>query len=227
MSNRTIKIGSNCQRHMEKHEGAKEVNYVAFSKITAQKVAISRMDTELTERLNIYTVAHLWNISTEAPEQFMDENEYHNYLIENSKNPYELAKLWKQAKADAQSWSCKESIIAESLPAFPKKCFERWGDKNWLKDISKKWFNDKAIELDFMVEMMSENNGIEISIDDCIEFVMKYKPDTYKNPKRLEQEMIEKRFKEIAGFSIKDYYADHLIKSNEFYTVSICDQIPF
>ena len=215
MSNRTIKIGANCQRHIEKHEGATITNYVAFSKITAQKVAISRMDTELCEKLNVYTVAHFFNFITDAPEQFMDENEYHSYLVENSKNPYELAKFWKKAKADAESWSCKESIIANLLPPFPKSCFERWGDKNWLKDVSKKWFNDKVCKLDVLVEIISSDAGIEISIDDCIDFVKKYKPDTYKNPKKLEQEIIEKRFKEIAGFNIKDYYAQHLIFSNE------------
>ena len=216
MSNRTIKIGSNCQRHIEKYEGATEVNYVAFSKLTAQKVAISRMDSELCNRLNIYSVAHLFNFQTELPVELDSENEYHAYLLEKSDNIYEIAKFWKQAKADAESWSCKESIIDKHLPPFPKKCFERWGDKNWLKDVSKKWFNEKATQLDVLVEVISSDSSIEILIDDCIEFVKKYKPNTYKNPKQLEQEMLEKRFKEIAGFNIKDYYADHIIRSNEF-----------
>lgn len=226
MSNRSIKIGPNCQRHIGKYEGATEANYIAFSKLTAQKVAISRMDSELTERLNIYTVAHLWNLKTEAPEQFMDENEYHNYLVENSKNPYELAKFWKQAKVDAESWLCKESIIDECLPPFPKTDFERWGDKNWLKDVSKAWFNDKATNLDVKVEEINASSSIQITIDDCIEFVKKYKPNAYKNPKVIEKETIEKRFKEVAGFNIKDYYAEHLIRSNEFMNLNL-ETAPF
>lgn len=226
MSNRTIKIGANCQRHIEKHEGATEANYVIFSKLTAQKVAISRMDSELTERLNIYTVAHLFNMETEVPEYFMEENECYVFLVENSRNPYELAKFWKQAKSDAENWVCKESVINELLPSFPKKDFERWGDKNWIKDVSKAWFFETGINLDVKVEEINASSSIEISIDDCIEFVKKYKPNAYKNPKVIEKENIEKRFKEVAGFNIKDYYAEHLIRSNEFFKLEV-EIVPF
>jgi hypothetical protein len=230
MSNRTIKIGANAQRHLVKHEGSNQEDYIEFSKRTARKVAISRCDQEICERLGIYTVAHLAHLPTEHPDNaFMDEQEFEQYLFENTKNPYEIARIWLKLKADADCYVSVESMLNLYLPPFPKEDFERWGDKNCLSDVSKSWFRKEAIHLDVKVEEFNTNPhiGLTITIQDCIDFVMKYKPNTYKNPLKVNQEELEDRFKELCGFSIKDYYAEHLIKSCEFCSVGILDTVPF
>lgn len=229
MSNRTIKIGSNAERHLVKYEGSSEQDYIEFSKRTARKVAISKCDSELCEKLGIYTIAHLAHLPTEHPDEYMEEHEFEKYLLENSKNPYELAKIWLKLKADAESYVDVESMLNLYLPAFPKEDFERWGDKNCLSNVSKAWFRKEAIHLDVKVEEFNTNKhiGLTITVQDCIDFVMKYKPNAYKNPIQVQKEGIEERFKEIAGFSLKDYYAEHLIKSCEFCSIEILDEVPF
>lgn len=225
MSNRTIKIGSNCERHIGKY-GTSVEDYIEFSKRTARKVTISRYDTDICTKFRIYTISHLTNFPTELPDLGINEQEYTDYLFENTKNPYEIAKLWLCLKGDAEGFVSNETIIAEHLPAFPKEDFERWGDKNWLTDVSKTWFKKDSINLDVKVEEINTQVGSSITVDECIEFVKKYRPNTYKNPIQLKKEELEARFKEITGFNIKDYYAEHLIKSCEF---SILDttEVPF
>jgi hypothetical protein len=219
MKTSTIKIGANAQRHIEKYEGTNEAAYVEFAKRTARKVTISRLDQEICENLRIYAIAHLAFLPTDVGDAvLMSEHEFENHVILTSKNPYELAKVWLKLKADSESYVSVESVLNEYLPPFPKEDFERWGDKNCLSDVSKSWFHSKCMHLDVKVAELNSNTqiGIQVSIEDCIDFVRKFKPNTYKNPVQLQKEVVESRFKEIAGFNLKDYYAEHLIKSCEF-----------
>ena len=225
MSNRNIKIAANCERHIGKY-GTSVEDYVEFSKRTARKVTISRYDTEICTKFSIYTISHLVNFPTELPDLGIHEQEYQDYVFEHTQNPYEMAKLWMKMKADAAGFVSNETIIAAHLPAFPKEDFERWGDKNWLTDVSKSWFKKDAINLDVKVEEINTQVGCSITLDECIEFVKKYKPNSYKNPMQLKQEALESRFKEIAGFNIKDYYAEHLMKSCEFSLLE-ASEVPF
>lgn len=158
----------------------------------------------------------------------MNEGEFENYLIDNSRNPYELAKIWLKLKSDSENYVDKESILATYLAPFPKEDFERWGDKNWLVSVSKSWFKKNATHLDVQLEEMNSNPqiGLQISLEDCIDFVKKFRPNTYKNPIEIKKSEIEERFKCITGFNLKEYYAEHLMKSCEFLSVKI-EYVPF
>lgn len=220
MANNGIKIGANFERHIKKHgEGS---DYESFAKRTAQKVTISRHDGFLCEKFNVYTIAHLAFVNATVPEHVDLSNP--EQIIDTTTNPYELAKMWKDLEADARNYVSKETVISEKFYGFKKADLERWGDKNW--NISKKWFFEDAIALDVKVEALSEECGMEINIDDVLEFVKSYRPGEYKNPRLQLKEKVEEKFKEVTGFQIKDYYAEHLIKSCEFVKVSI-DQYPF
>lgn len=227
MSNNPVKIGTCFERHINKYEGATQIDYIEFSRRTARKVAISRCDQEICEIFNIYTVSHLAQLVTELPDLGIDELEYQAYLIDNSKNPYEIAKLWQKAKSDAESWVSVESIINEYLSAIPKEDFERWGDKNCLSDVSNRWFKKDSINIDVKVEEINAQSGIQITIEDCIDFVKRFRPNGYKNPMQIQKELLENRFKEMVGFNLKDYYAEHLIKSCEFCLIKVSDVVPF
>ena len=87
----TVKLGANYERFIQKYQGTTEVDYVEFSKRTARKVVVSRFDDDICERLNIYSVSHLAHITTQIPEGvWMEQNEYEHYLINNSRNPFEI-----------------------------------------------------------------------------------------------------------------------------------------
>lgn len=218
-----VKLGNKLELHLKKYENSDINDYVEFSKRTAQKVTISRHDGFLCEKFNIYNVAHLAHIHNTVPEEIDITNP--EEIVDSTINPYELAKMWKDVSTDAANYVDKWSIIAERFHGMKEADFERWGDKNW--NISKKWFFPDAISLDVKVEAMSEDVGMEIGIDDVIQFVKDHKPGEYKNPRKVLLERIESKFKEVVGFSIKPYYAEHLIKSCEFVSVSVTTEVPF
>lgn len=191
--------------------GKTEADYQAWATEVGKRMHINNLDKLVCAKLEIYTVAHLNYILTELPVAIL-ENEVDEYLLEHSNNPLELARLWASTMSDAQAWSCKESTIANSLACFPKSDFEKWGDKNHLVDISRSWFKSDGLHLDTQAAEMSENSGYEIEVQDLIDFVMKHRPRTYRNPAELKLKRIEARWKEVVGFSIKDYYVEHLMK---------------
>lgn len=214
MTAQTIKIGANAARHLQKYEGSTEADYIKHSKRTARKVTISRHDTAICEKFNLYTIAHLVHVHDELPDG-IDLRDM-DAIVEATINPYELAKMWIHVRSEAENFFSKETVINQHFDCIRKTCFERWGDKNWLTDVSKKWFDDDAIELDVKIDSISQESGLEIEVDDVIEFVRQFKPGEYQNPMQLLQSRIEEKFKENCGFNIKSYYADHLVKCCEF-----------
>ncbi len=196
--------------------GKSESDYNAWASEVGRKMHINKLDALVCAKLGIYTVAHLPHLphlQTELPET-ITHAEVMDYMITMSQNPYELAMLWREAKANAEFWICKEAILAEHLSAFPKEDFFRWGDKNHIDGVARAWFHKEGVDLD--VQMLEINNmeiwGEEITIQDAIEFVMKYRPGTFKNRAELQIKKIEDRFRVLTTFAIKDYYVDHLIR---------------
>jgi hypothetical protein len=214
MKNSTVKMATCYERHLEKYEGATPEDYVKFSRRTAQKVAISRNDTAICKLFNLHTIAHVNFLNAVLPDHVDLRNP--NEIVDATTNPYELAKMWIMCNIEARDYTSTETIINENVFEIRKECFERWGDKNWLSDVSKKWFDDNAVQLDVKIEIINENNSMELTIDDIIEFVRKYKPGKYLNPQQELLQRIEEQFKAVCGFNLKDYYADHLIKCCEF-----------
>lgn len=195
--------------------GKTENDYREWATEVGRKMHINKLDSLVCAKVGIYSAAHLVQRPTELPAD-MPEHAVEDYLIENSHNPYELGKLWLKLQADAQAWVCKESTIAGSLTFFPKSDFEQHGDRNRLPDVSKSWFKADGIHIDVQAQEMSENSGFEITVQDIIDFVMKWRPRTFKNPAELKVKQLEARFKESTTFAVKDYYVEHLLKMCEY-----------
>lgn len=216
------------KRNMERFitaTGKTENDYQEWASEVGRRMHINKLDSLVCAKFGIYSVGHLVHLPTELP-LGIPENEVDNYLIENSKNPYELGKLWVKTKTDAQAWTCKESTIANSLSFFPKTDFEKFGDKNHLPDVGRAWFKADGLNLDTQAMEMSENSGFEITVQDLIDFVMKWRPRTYKNPADVKVKQLEGRFKEVTTFGVKDYYVEHLMKMCYFQKPEI-DELPF
>lgn len=205
--------------------GKSEAEYYAFATEVGQKMHINKLDQVICQKLSIYTVAHLAKLATQMPSG-ISEKEANGYLLEHSINPYEIAKLWRDAKFEAELWTCKESTIANGLTFFPKTDFERYGDRNHLIDVSRSWFDKDGINLDVQAAEMSEKSGFEVSVQDIIDFVAKYRPKRYMNPAELLVKKIELRWKEVTGFVVKEYYVEHLLKMCELANVAT-EKAPF
>ncbi len=216
------------KRNMERFitaTGKTENDYLEWATEVGRKMHINKLDSLVCAKAGIYSAAHLIQKPTELP-LGIPEQETEAYLIEHSQNAYELGKLWLKMKADADAWVCKESTIANSLTFFPKSDFEQHGDRNHLPDVSRSWFKVDGIHIDVQAQEMSENSGFEITVQDIIDFVMKWRPRTYKNPAELKVKQLEARFKESTTFTVKDYYVEHLLKMCEYRAPEL-DELPF
>ncbi|WP_228713639.1 hypothetical protein [Arundinibacter roseus] len=193
--------------------GKTEKDYFDWATEVGRRMHINKLDALVCAKLELYTVAHLANRPTEIPEG-MPETEMDEHLVANSENPYELACLWQRVTVNAENWVSKETILNEWLTGISKEDFERWGDKNHLGDINKKWWNKDAAALDVKLEEINSMSLLNqpLTFEDAIDFIKCHKPGSYVNPAQLLIKRIEERFKAVTTFRIKDYYVSHLMK---------------
>lgn len=206
--------------------GKSENEYQAWATEVGRRMHINTLDKMVCAKLGLYTVAHLALIPTPLPAG-IDPDRVDAYLLEHSENPLEIAKLWQQAVADADAWVSVESVLDEHLAPFPKDDFERWGDKNWLPDVSRSWFKKGGRNLDVQVDEINAVAPAQISIDAVIDFVRTHKPNTYQSPALAMRDRLDDRFRELTGFRIKDYYVAHLIRSAYFSQPATIETVPF
>ena len=226
MTKTVVKLASNAIRHLAKHEGSTNDDYVSFARATARKVQVSRMDQVVCEISKIYAVNHLVHIQEEI-EFYMTEMEVKEHLLDVSVNAYQLAMIWKELKADADGYYSKMCVIDEFLGQFTKASFERFADVNWSKDVHRGWFSEKALGLDVQLQEMNSSSGFVIVMDDLIDFVKTYRRNEYVSCARKKQKFLEEKWKSLFGFNIRDYYVEHLIKVCEFVGVTDDVEVPF
>ncbi|MCX6216392.1 hypothetical protein [Spirosoma sp.] len=207
--------------------GKTEKEYQQWATQVGKQMHINTLDRIICAKLGIYTVAHLPQLPTCIPELMWDEQQIDEHLLANSENPLELARLWKTYHSEARMYVSVESVLAEYLNPFPKTDFEKNGDANWLPDVSKSWFKKTGINLDVQVDEINEVAPIRITMNDVIAFVRNWKPNAYKSPMQEMLERIEERFKAVTTFRIKEYYAEHLMRSSMLIHSASTEEVPF
>ncbi|MEA5257184.1 hypothetical protein VB264_05255 [Arcicella aquatica] len=224
-----VKEQSKVRKNMERYiqvTGKSEADYNAWATQIGRQMHINTLDKLICAKMNIYSISHLSYLSTEINE-YMTPDLVDVYLFENSINPLEIGKMWKDAKLDAMAWMDKNSVIDEFLIPFPKADFERWGDKNVLGDVSKSWFSKSGLNLDTQVQEMNTVTGLGIEIEDVIEFVKTYRRNSYVSPPAQKVKALEERWRALTSFAVKDYYIDHLIKANSYQPTIETNDVPF
>ncbi|WP_148289347.1 hypothetical protein [Fibrella aestuarina] len=207
--------------------GKSEADYNAWASQVGRQMHINNLDRLICAQLGIYTVAHLAQLPTLLPEGVESEAQETSYLLENSVNPLELARLWQRVRIDATMYLSAETVLNEYLRPFPKDNFERWGDRNHLGDVSKSWFKKTGIELDVQLQEINEVAPIPVTMEDAIEFVKSWKPGGFVSPLQWQLTHIESRFQGLTTFRIKDYYAEHLLKMTQLVHPALTDTVPF
>ena len=203
-------MGKNLEKFLQK-TGNTEPAYKSWATQVGQKMHINASDAIICQKCNIYTVAHLPQMPTNIPFG-LSEIDLNQYIFKHSNNPYEIAQLWQETSHNANHHLWKEGVIAAMLLPFPKADFERFGDKNLLPDVSKKWFNPQGTNIDVQAMQISENCAADVTVQEIIDFVLAWKPACYQNPAQLFLLQIEARWFGLFGFKIKEYYANHLAK---------------
>ncbi|MBO0933918.1 hypothetical protein [Fibrella aquatilis] len=222
----TVPPRTNLERFQAATNGS-IADYQAWASQVGRKMHIGNLDRTICERMGIYTVAHLAQLPTPLPDGIDTEEQEHSYLLEHSTNPLELARMWQTARFDAEMHLSIEVVLSMHLRPFPKENFERWGDRNCLGDVSKSWFKKTGLELDVQIQEILEIAPVPVSIEDAIAFVKSWKPNGYVSPPAWLQARIEERFQSLTGFRIKDYYAEHLMRSALINHPALTDDVPF
>ena len=207
--------------------GKTESEYQAWASQVGRQMHINTLDRLICAKVGVYTVAHLAQLPTELPEDLHEESRVDEFLIANSENPLELAKLWKYYHNEAGMYLSAETVLAEYLNPFPKTDFERWGDANHLDGVAKQWLRKGGVNLDVQLQEINEVAPIMVSMDDVIAYVLKWKPGRFKSAVQETLEQVEERFKEVTTFRIKDYYADHLLRSSMLVHPALTENVPF
>ena len=97
----------------------------------------------------------------------------------------------KEIKGQKKAMSYQEEILHAHLGKIHKKDWERYGDRSWSDGPENKGFRDRNLrssglqDLDTQVQGLSENFGVEITIQDAIDFITRKETRRLTDPSPL------------------------------------------
>lgn len=188
---------------LRKHDGSTEEDYARFSTSVGHKIDTSHKHQQML-RFAIQFIP-----PTFVPD-FFESHEAADLIRETSVHPLELAKIYLHLVAEEKSDFSKDGVIAEHLRPFPKTDFERWGDANWLPDVSNAWFQKDGLNLDVQAIQISDYFNGEVTENDLVEYVKAWKPGKYRTVHRRQLDTLESRWLDLFGFKINKRYAESL-----------------
>lgn len=131
--------------------------------------------------------------------------------IPHHQNPFILAGEFMDILAANASEGTASYILSENISKFPQRDFIRFGDKNWLRDVSRSWFSDNGVNLDVQIDIINGVHGKEFTESDVIDHVRQYKPGDYFRPLQGEITSLTNEFSRLFGFKLTVAYAKFLL----------------
>lgn len=115
-------------------------------------------------------------VTVEKEPPYRSEEEYLQWVADNSNDPIEISEAYisshKLDQDDARMQAKDRIILDEKLHEMSEKDFGSYLDPNWIdRAVRNKFIRPIANDLDDRVESVSERYGIEITIDDVVDFV--------------------------------------------------------
>lgn len=193
-------------------EGKTEEEYYAWSKLCGLKASHSYKDSLLCERFDVQTVSEFgtWQPIDDLGLQSLEE--LNHYILFECRNPADLALCYLELLRSQPDDHSIDGFLNANLRPFPKKSFLRFGDKNWLSDVSPSWFKADGLPIDVQAMELSEGFGREISPDDIITFVTTYRKGAYRPAHEQMIRAYEDTWSDLCGFRLTEKYAEHLGK---------------
>ncbi|GAB3886044.1 hypothetical protein [Spirosoma agri] len=189
--------------YFQKNEGATEAEYANFSSSVGQKIDTSHKHQQLLR------FAMQFIPLTVVPD-FFEDHEADDLLRTTSEHPLELSRIYLDLLSEERSDYSKEGAINDCLRPFPKTDFERWGDANWLSDVSNAWFDKEGSPLGTQAMEISEYYNGEVTENDLVEYVRTWKPGKYRTVHKRQLDELEARWLDLFGFKISKRYAESL-----------------
>lgn len=187
----------------KRKEGATEAEYAQYSTSVGHKIDTSHKHQQLL-RFAVQFIPE-----TQVPE-FFQAHEVDDLLRTTSVHPVELARIYLSLANEDRNDYSKGGAINDCLRPFPKDDFVRWGDKNWLSDVSNAWFHKEGTPLDVQAMEISEYYSGEVSLDDLVEYVREWKPGKYRTVHKRQLDEVESRWFSLFGFRLNKRYAESL-----------------
>jgi hypothetical protein len=125
-------------------------------------------------------------------------------------DPREIAGRYLALLDAAKPEGLLSYILSVTLTRFPKASFIRFGDKNRVKEVNGRWFNDKGIAIDVQAEVIAEVNSLVVLPQDIVEHVMKHRPGQFTNPYKEEIAGLVNLFYGVYGVRLTPAYAKWL-----------------
>ena len=203
----------NIEKFLLKNPGKSEADYQVWATQCGKAGFESRMD-----RVLILALAKCrWKNDIAASSQ----EEYHENVLQYCENPIQTMQHYLNLHMERPDEFSKGFVIEEFLMPFPKKDYERWGDKNNIKSVNRKWFDADGTNLDVQCLALCEYFNAEVTEEDVIEHISN---EPYKSQSGRWLLEIEQMWKAKYGFKLTREYADGILNVKQ---VEVFEDLPF
>lgn len=185
-------------------------DYYKWATECGEKASNNFKDKKICEKFKLESIDQLSEYHVLDCSDIANENELHNFILDNCNNPADMAASYLEVKRQWQDYEDKNDFIQANLSKFPKKSFERWSDINLISQVSPSWFDSKGIALDVQAEALTEAFYIEITIQDIVDHILNFKKGKYQNPQHQLIEKYKIKLDEVCGFEVTEKYAERL-----------------
>ena len=203
----------NLEKFLLKNPGKTESDYREWATNCGKAGFESRMDRAVLLALAQCRWKNTFGASS--------REEYHQNLVQYSKNPLEIMQHYLNLHRERPDEFSKGFVIEKFLQPFPKKDYERWGDKNNMRQVARKWFDANGVHLDVQCIALCEYFNNEITEEDVIEHITS-EPYRTENEKWIQD--VEQMWKATYGFKITREYAEGILHPKK---VEVYDNVPF
>jgi hypothetical protein len=172
--------------------------------------------------LQEYADAYDFSLGETAPPppegtSFANENEAKRYVVENSRNPYEIADIYVNEEPQTAPLSTVERMIADyGIGKVTRDSYLRHGDKNNINQSkAKSYLNNDGMEIDVVAKELSDHYGIEITPQDIVDFMDRFPNGAGSAIKLVETPIsIEAaaKFKQLTGLDLTNEVATKVLE---------------
>ena len=152
----------------------------------------------------------------EVPSEITDPKQASQYVIEESKNPLEIAQAYIAEERLPSEGNTKFQAIAEyGLGRVTTDSYKRFGDVNKMEPATKlRYLTKEGFTVDQRAEEISGKTGLDITPQDIIDYIDKYPKGDYKVMTELETNVAlqaKDKFKNLTGLDLTPELANKVI----------------
>lgn len=152
----------------------------------------------------------------ELPSEIVDPKQASQYVIEESKNPLEIAQAYIAEGRLPSEGNTKFQAIAEyGLGRVTTDSYKRFGDVNKMEPATKlRYLTKEGFTVDQRAEEISGKTGLDITPQDIIDYIDKYPKGDYKVMTEVETNVAlqaKDKFNKLTGLDLTPELANKII----------------